>query len=67
MGRPWCTSRLHLRDGLRQMEMCIPFQGKGSFQGKWVRMGSLWVTVFIITNLMELAFGYSGRAASDYR
>lgn len=68
MGRPRCTNRLHLRDGLRQMEMCIPFQGKGSFQGR-VEMGSLWVTVFLITNLVvELAFpGYSGRATSDYR
>lgn len=44
VGWPWCTNRLHLRDGLRQMEMCIPFQGKGSFQGR-VEMGSFWVTV----------------------
>lgn len=28
VGRLLCTNRIRLRDGLRQLEMCIPFQGK---------------------------------------
>lgn len=28
VGKPRRTNGLHLRDGLRQMETCIPFQGK---------------------------------------
>lgn len=28
VGRPLCTNRIRLRDGLRQLEMCIPFRGK---------------------------------------
>lgn len=43
LGTFLCTNRIRLRDGLRQLEMCIPFRGKegGEEQTVSSQMGRL--------------------------